>query len=200
MTMAGKISSYFSTIPLPARHPASVTLSARGLSMITYRIPTSGGAIEICRRRCSASICMASTMTSRPSSRIFELAARTRWKMPAWLPGVSPSGVVSFLISSEETISTPCPADHPREIKSDSQRALASHWDRLTAGRRFPTFMEFLPDPKQLVVEYRRRRPPAEIQGVQQGDDVAEAFSSTCVGKTMDQVDSMSLRRVTLDG
>ena len=42
-------------------------------------------------------------------------------------------------------------------IRSVNQRALASQWDRLAAGRRFPAFTEFKPepdkyDPKQLVV------------------------------------------------
>ena len=59
-------------------------------------------------------------------------------------------------------------------IKSDKQRALASHWDRLTADRRFPAFTEFLPEPgvrseAACGLEYRRRRPPAEIQSAVPG-------------------------------
>jgi len=57
----------------------------------------------------------------------------------------------------------------PDVIKSVTQRALASYWDQLAAGRAFPAFTEFNPeasghDPKQLV-EYRGRGPSAKIPG-----------------------------------
>jgi hypothetical protein len=94
---------------------------------------TTGGAMAICRSRCSGRICIASTMTSRPSSRTFELAARTLWKMPAWLPGISPSGLISFLISSDRddldsllpTRST-SPLRRAQPSKSSSDRSAAS--------------------------------------------------------------------------
>lgn len=93
----------------------------------------------------------------------------------------------------------------PRSIKSDSQRALAAHWDRLAAGRRFPAFAELKPepgtyDPGQLVVwniegEGRLRK----FRALYQGGNVAEVFNSAWAGKTMDEVVPMSLRRITLD-
>jgi len=90
-------------------------------------------------------------------------------------------------------------------IKSVSQRALASYWDGLAAGRRFPAFTEFKPedsmhDPKQLVVwniegEGRHQK----FRALYQGENVAEVFSSAWAGKTMDQVVPMSLRRFTME-
>lgn len=90
-------------------------------------------------------------------------------------------------------------------IRSDTQRALASHWDDLTAGRRFPAFAELKPDPamhdpKQLVVwnvegEGRLQK----YRALYQGENVANVFNSAWAGKTMEQVVPMSLRRVTLD-
>jgi hypothetical protein len=89
-------------------------------------------------------------------------------------------------------------------IKSGSQRALASHWDRLAAGRPFPALAEFKPtpglyDPTQLVVwniEGEGRR--LKFRALYQGENVAEVFSSAWSGKTMDQVIPMSLRRITI--
>ena len=93
----------------------------------------------------------------------------------------------------------------PRPIKSDSHRALASHWDRLAAGRRFPAFTEFKPAPGsydagQLVVwSIEGAGRLQKFRALFQGEDVAEVFNSAWAGKTMDQVVPMSLRRVTLD-
>jgi hypothetical protein len=91
------------------------------------------------------------------------------------------------------------------KIKSGSQLALASYWDRLAAGRRFPAFTELklepgLHDPKQLVAwnvegEGRLRK----FRALYQGENVVEAFSSDWAGRTMEQVVPMSLRRITLD-
>src|SRR5689334_19682687 len=91
-------------------------------------------------------------------------------------------------------------------IRSPSQLALATYWDKLTAGRRFPALAEFKPEPglydlKQLVIwnvegEGRLRK----YRAAYQGQNVAEAFNSMWAGKTMEQVVPMSLRRVTLDG
>ena len=90
-------------------------------------------------------------------------------------------------------------------IKSASQLALASYWDQLAAGRRFPAFTELkidsgIHDPKQLVAwnvegEGRLRK----FRALYQGEHVAEAFNSAWAGKTMEQVVPMSLRRITLD-
>lgn len=90
-------------------------------------------------------------------------------------------------------------------IRSASQLALASYWDRLAAGRRFPAFTELkidpgIHDPKQLVAwsvegEGRLRK----FRALYQGENVAEAFNSAWAGKTMEQVVPMSLRRITLD-
>ena len=90
-------------------------------------------------------------------------------------------------------------------IKSPSQLALVSYWDRLAAGRRFPDFTELkidpeIHDPKQLVAwsvegEGRLRK----FRALYQGEHVAEAFNSAWAGKTMEQVVPMSLRRITLD-
>jgi hypothetical protein len=92
-----------------------------------------------------------------------------------------------------------------RSIKSNSQRALASHWDRLAGVRRFPAFVEFKPDPGaydsgQLVVwSIEGAGPLQKFRALYQGENVAEVFNSAWAGKTMDQVVPMSLRRVTLD-
>jgi hypothetical protein len=90
-------------------------------------------------------------------------------------------------------------------VKSATQHALASYWDRLAAGRRFPAFTEFrldpgMHDPKQLVawnIEGEGRH--LKFRALYQGENVAEVFSSAWAGKTMDEVVPMSLRRVTLD-
>ena len=90
-------------------------------------------------------------------------------------------------------------------IKSASQLALATYWDQLAAGRRFPPFAELKPDPglhdpKQLVAwnvegEGRLRK----FRALYQGESVAEAFNSAWAGKTMEQVVPMSLRKITLE-
>jgi hypothetical protein len=92
-----------------------------------------------------------------------------------------------------------------QQVRSLSQQALACHWDRLAAGRRFPAFTEFklepgMHDPKQLVVwniEGEGRH--LKFRALYQGENVAEVFSSAWAGKTMDQVVPMSLRRVAID-
>jgi len=90
-------------------------------------------------------------------------------------------------------------------VRSLSQRALACHWDRLAAGRRFPAFTEFklepgMHDPKQLVVwniEGEGRH--LKFRALYQGENVAEVFSSAWAGKTMDQVVPMSLRGIAIE-
>ena len=92
-----------------------------------------------------------------------------------------------------------------QSIKSDSQRALASHWDRLAALRRFPAFVDFKPEPGvynsgQLVVwNIEGAGRLQKFRALYQGENVAEVFNSSWAGKTMDQVVPMSLRRITLD-
>ena len=92
-----------------------------------------------------------------------------------------------------------------QSIKSDSRRALASHWYRLAALRRFPAFVDFKPEPGvynsgQLVVwNIEGAGPLQKFRALYQGENVAEVFNSAWAGKTMDQVVPMSLRRVTLD-
>jgi PilZ domain len=93
----------------------------------------------------------------------------------------------------------------PQAITSVSQRALADHWDRLAAGRRFPSIGELKPDPdmhdpKQLVVwNIEGEGSQRKFRALYQGENVAEAFNSAWAGKTMEQVVPMSLRRLTLD-
>ncbi len=93
----------------------------------------------------------------------------------------------------------------PEAIKSVTQRALASYWDQLAAGRAFPTFTEFKPeasshDPKQLVVwNIEGAGRLLKFRALYQGENVAEVFNSSWAGKTMEQVVPMSLRRITLD-
>jgi hypothetical protein len=90
-------------------------------------------------------------------------------------------------------------------IKSASQRALATYWDRLATGRRFPAFTDRKPDPemydpKQLVVwDVEGEGRNLKFRALYQGDKVAEVFNSAWAGKTMEQVVPMSLRRLTLD-
>ncbi|HET7123219.1 MAG TPA: PilZ domain-containing protein, partial [Bradyrhizobium sp.] len=86
-----------------------------------------------------------------------------------------------------------------------TQRALASYWDQLAAGRAFPAFTEFNPeasghDPKQLVVwNIEGAGRLLKFRALYQGENVAEVFNSRWAGKTMEQVVPMSLRRITLD-
>jgi hypothetical protein len=93
----------------------------------------------------------------------------------------------------------------PDVIKSVTQRALASYWDQLAAGRAFPAFTEFNPeasghDPKQLVVwNIEGAGRLLKFRALYQGENVAEVFNSRWAGKTMEQVVPMSLRRITLD-
>jgi hypothetical protein len=89
----------------------------------------------------------------------------------------------------------------PRAIKWASQRALADYWDRLAAGRPFPAFTELksepgMYDPKQFIVwnvegQGRQRK----FRAVYQSENVAEVFSASWLGKTMDEVVPISLRR-----
>jgi hypothetical protein len=93
----------------------------------------------------------------------------------------------------------------PDVIKSVTQRALASYWDQLAAGRAFPAFTEFNPeasghDPKQLLVwNIEGAGRLLKFRALYQGENVAEVFNSRWAGKTMEQVVPMSLRRITLD-
>jgi hypothetical protein len=92
----------------------------------------------------------------------------------------------------------------PQAIKWVDQRALASHWDRLAAGRPFPEFTELKSepgtyDPNQFVVwnvegQGRQRK----FRVLYQGENVAKVFNSDWTGETMDQVVPMSLRRFTV--
>src|SRR5579871_1465806 len=93
----------------------------------------------------------------------------------------------------------------PRAIKWASQRTLANYWDRLAAGRPFPEFTELksepgMYDPKQFVVwnvegQGRQRK----FRALYQSENVAEVFNSSWLGKTMDQVVPISLRRFTME-
>jgi hypothetical protein len=91
-----------------------------------------------------------------------------------------------------------------RLIKSISQGALASQWDRLAAGRRFPAFTDYTPesgttDSKHLVVwNVEGEGRWIKFRALYQGDNVTEVFGSAWAGKTMEEVVPMSLRRVTL--
>ncbi|MGB6432800.1 MAG: PilZ domain-containing protein [Bradyrhizobium sp.] len=92
-----------------------------------------------------------------------------------------------------------------RAIKWVNQRTLADYWDRLAAGRSFPAFTELksepgMYDPKQFVVwnvegQGRQRK----FRALYQSENVAEVFGSSWLGKTMDEVVPMSLRRFTLE-
>ena len=92
----------------------------------------------------------------------------------------------------------------PQAIKWVDQRALANQWDRLAAGRPFPAFTELksepgVYDPNQFVVwnvegQGRQRK----FRVLYQGENVAKVFNSDWMGKTMDQVVPMSLRRFTM--
>jgi len=90
-------------------------------------------------------------------------------------------------------------------IRSPSQRALARHWDQLSAGLGLPAFTDLKPDPamhdpKQLVVwNIEGHGRLQKFRALYQGENVADAFNTTWAGKTMEQVVPMSLRRVALD-
>jgi hypothetical protein len=93
----------------------------------------------------------------------------------------------------------------PQAIKWVSQRALADYWDRLAAGRPFPAFTELksepgMYDPKQFVVwnvEGQGRQ--QKFRALYQSENVAEVFNSSWLGKTMDEVVPISLRRFTME-
>lgn len=92
----------------------------------------------------------------------------------------------------------------PQAIKWIVQRALASHWDGLAAGRPFPEFAELKSepgayDPNQFVVwnvegQGRLRK----FRVLYQGENVAKVFNADWTGKTMEQVVPISLRRFTM--
>jgi PilZ domain len=90
-------------------------------------------------------------------------------------------------------------------IKSISQRALASQWDRMASGRRFPAFTDYTPqsgttDSKQLIVwnvEGEGRQ--IKFRALYQGDTITEVFDAAWAGKTMEEVVPMSLRPLTMD-
>ena len=91
-------------------------------------------------------------------------------------------------------------------VKSPSQLALLTCWDKLAAGRRLPVLAELklepgLHNPKQLVawnVEGEGRL--QKFRAVYQGEGIATVFNAAWAGKTMELVVPMSLRRFTLDG
>src|ERR1700737_2918579 len=93
----------------------------------------------------------------------------------------------------------------PEAIKSVTQRALASSWDQLAAGRAFPAFTEFKPeasshDPREVVVwKIEGAGRLLKFRALYQGENVAEVFNSSWAGKTMEQVVPMCLRRISLD-
>jgi hypothetical protein len=90
-------------------------------------------------------------------------------------------------------------------IRSASQRALASRWDELTAGRRLPELSELkgiddVLDPKELVVwNVEGQGRLMKFRAVYQGGNIAEAFNSDWAGMTMEMVVPMSLRRSALE-
>ncbi len=69
-----------------------------------------------------------------------------------------------------------------QSIKSISQGALASQWDRMASGRRFPAFTDYTPESgttnsKQIVVwnvESEGRR--IKFRALYQGDNITEVF------------------------
>jgi hypothetical protein len=91
-----------------------------------------------------------------------------------------------------------------QSIKSISQRALTLYWSRLARGRSFPSIAEFDPgprlhDPKQLVIwtiddAFGQRRFRAL------GTNVAEVFTSSWAGRTMDEVVPAPLKSMSMDG
>lgn len=91
------------------------------------------------------------------------------------------------------------------KIRSPTQLALATYWDKLAAGRRFPAFTELqlppdLHDPKQLVawgIEGSGRL--RKFRALYQGESIAAVFNEAWAGKTMEQVVPMSLRKITLE-
>ncbi len=91
------------------------------------------------------------------------------------------------------------------KIRSPSQLALATYWDQLTAGRRFPAFTEFqmpaeLHDPKQLVAwNVEGTGPLRKFRALYQGESIVDVFNAAWAGKTMEQVVPMSLRKITLE-
>ncbi len=89
-------------------------------------------------------------------------------------------------------------------IKSDTQRALASYWDRLAAGRAFPALAEFKPGPdlcdsSELVLwNLEGEGGQLKFRAMYQGEHVAQLYNAAWSGKTMSQVIPMSLRRLAL--
>ncbi len=79
-------------------------------------------------------------------------------------------------------------------VSSISQRALLKYWQRLAAGRRYPTPAEFSPDerihdPKQLVIwQVEQHGSDRRFRARHQGAHVAEVFGQSWAGRTMDEV------------
>jgi hypothetical protein len=79
-------------------------------------------------------------------------------------------------------------------VASETQRALASYWDRLAEDRFFPSIFDFKPeshlhDARQLVVwKVEREDGQRRFRALYQGGNVSEAFNFSWAGKTMDEV------------
>jgi PilZ domain-containing protein len=93
----------------------------------------------------------------------------------------------------------------PQAIRSASQRALASRWDELAAGRRFPELSELEGiedrlEPKELVVwNVEGEGRLMKFRALYQGENVVQVFNADWAGMTMESVVPMSLRKVALD-
>jgi hypothetical protein len=102
------------------------------------------------------------------------MSAKARWSDP----GI----VMQFPRSSADS------------VKSISQRALLAYWDRVAAGRRFPSLDEFNPeqgihDPRQLVfwrIEGEQKAP--RFRALYQGSNISDGFAAQWAGKTLDEI------------
>jgi hypothetical protein len=80
-----------------------------------------------------------------------------------------------------------------QSINSISQRALFDYWLRAAAGEPFPSINEFNPgerihDANQLVIWQVEEGEERRFRAMHQGAHVVDAFGTTWVGKTMDEV------------
>ena len=91
-------------------------------------------------------------------------------------------------------------------IRSSNQRALAEHWNMLSAGRRFPAIDHFNPQakdhsPEQLILwDVERSAGSWQFRVRRMGLRAMEALGNGPIGKTMEELVPPALREISMQG
>lgn len=91
-------------------------------------------------------------------------------------------------------------------IRSISQRVLATHWTRIASGNQIPRFGEFdfqsrIHDPNQLAVWHvEQRSGPIVLRALYSGCLLNEPFNADWVGRTLEELTPPSLRSAIVSG